>query len=236
MMFNVDKCKVMHVGNSYLRRQYFMHGQKLDEVTQERDLGVIISNDLKVSLQCQHVYSKASKIMGLISLTIKYRHTDILLWLYKSLVRPTLCCSSVSALQEICHTGRKDTRGSLKWFRLLSIFRMNLLYRSLTCGHWKTGVLEQISLKYSRLFMDYRLLTSVINIPPIIEHEVIPLNLARRDCDWTRDSISSVKESLTPGTVLTVEQWLLHHWVVSKAVWILFISSGSLLPGDGDQL
>jgi len=33
MLFNVDKCKVMHVGNSDLFSQYFMHGQKLDEVT-----------------------------------------------------------------------------------------------------------------------------------------------------------------------------------------------------------
>jgi len=29
------------------------NGQQLDEVTQERHLGVIISNDLKVSQQCQ---------------------------------------------------------------------------------------------------------------------------------------------------------------------------------------
>jgi len=59
LLFNVDECKVMHVGNSDLCRPYFMHRQKLDEVTQERDLGVIISNDLKVSQQCLHAYSKA---------------------------------------------------------------------------------------------------------------------------------------------------------------------------------
>jgi len=45
-----------------------MHGIQLEEVTQERDLGVMMSNDLKVFQQCQHAYiSKASKILGLIN-------------------------------------------------------------------------------------------------------------------------------------------------------------------------
>jgi len=50
----------------------------------------MISNDLKVSQQYQHAYSKVSKILGLINRTIEYRHTDILPRLYKSLVRPQL--------------------------------------------------------------------------------------------------------------------------------------------------
>ena len=56
----------------------------------EKDLGVLISNDLKVSQQCQQAYNKASKILGLINRTLKYRDTDILLRLYKSLVHPHL--------------------------------------------------------------------------------------------------------------------------------------------------
>ena len=91
MLFNVGKCKVMHIGNCELQRQYFIMGnQKLEVVHQENDLGVVISNDLKVSQQCQQAYSKASRILGHINRTIEYRHTDILLRLYKSLVRPHL--------------------------------------------------------------------------------------------------------------------------------------------------
>ena len=62
----------------------------LEVLHQEKDLGVVISNDLKVSQQCQQAYSKASRILGHINRTIEYRHTDILLRLYKSLVRPHL--------------------------------------------------------------------------------------------------------------------------------------------------
>jgi len=73
MLFNVRKCKVMHIGNCELQRQYFMGNQKLEEVHQEKDLGVVISNDLKVSQQCQQAYNKASRILGLINRTSQVR-------------------------------------------------------------------------------------------------------------------------------------------------------------------
>ena len=68
-----------------------MDNQKSWEVVhQEKDLGILITDDLKASQQCQLAYNKASRILGLIDRTIEYRHTDILLCLYKSLVRPHL--------------------------------------------------------------------------------------------------------------------------------------------------
>ena len=52
MLFNVDKCKIMHVGfnNKYVK--YEINGKIWEEATEERDLGVIIQNDLKCSKQC----------------------------------------------------------------------------------------------------------------------------------------------------------------------------------------
>ena len=49
----MNKCKVMHIGKQNQQRQYFMHDQCLEVVCQEKDLGILISNDLKVSQQCQ---------------------------------------------------------------------------------------------------------------------------------------------------------------------------------------
>jgi len=82
MLFNVNKCKVMHIGKEEQQRQYFMHDQCLEVVCQGKDLGILILNDLKVSQQCQQAYNKASRILGLINKTIEYKHTDILLRLY----------------------------------------------------------------------------------------------------------------------------------------------------------
>ena len=90
MLFNNSKCKVMHVGKSQKQYAYYMNSQQLEEVTQEKDLGIIISNDLKVSQQCQAATSKATRILGIINRTIVFKHSDILIRLYKSLVRPHL--------------------------------------------------------------------------------------------------------------------------------------------------
>jgi len=48
MLFNVDKCKVMHIGHNNYTAKYEMNGKFLDEVTEERDLGVIMQSDLNV--------------------------------------------------------------------------------------------------------------------------------------------------------------------------------------------
>jgi len=90
MMFNVKKCKVMHMGRKNPRYQYKMNGQILETVKQEKDLGVVISEDLKVSNQCNMAYLKANRTLGLIKRTIEYKSEFIMLRLYKSLVRPHL--------------------------------------------------------------------------------------------------------------------------------------------------
>ena len=37
MVFNVDKCKVMHIGQNNYKTNYEMNGKYLEEVTEERD-------------------------------------------------------------------------------------------------------------------------------------------------------------------------------------------------------
>jgi len=52
MLFNVGKCKVMHIGFNNIKAKYKMSGKFLEEVFEERDLGVIIRNDLKCRSPC----------------------------------------------------------------------------------------------------------------------------------------------------------------------------------------
>ena len=54
MLFNIDKCKVMHIGKNNLKTKYELDGANLDEVIEERDLGVIIQNDLKCSQHLEY--------------------------------------------------------------------------------------------------------------------------------------------------------------------------------------
>ena len=90
MTFNVDKCKVMHLGRNNPQSKYHMNNKVLQIIHEEKDLGVLISDDLKWSNHCVQAYTKANRVLGMINRTIRSRDKRILLSLYKSLVRPHL--------------------------------------------------------------------------------------------------------------------------------------------------
>jgi len=80
------------------RKQHFsysMNEHKIENVDHEKNLGVMFSSDLKVSVQRKEAYSKANCILGLINRTIKYKYSATLISLYKSMVRPHLEYCSV---------------------------------------------------------------------------------------------------------------------------------------------
>ena len=52
----VDKCKAMHIGSRNKQFSYMMKGHQLDVVTTEKDLGVVISSNLKVAEHCYDAY------------------------------------------------------------------------------------------------------------------------------------------------------------------------------------
>ena len=90
MSFNVDKCKVLHIGNKNTKAKYTMNGTQLKAVDKEKDLGVIISSDLKPSLQCAEAIKRANKIVGFIGRSFEFKSEKNILTLYNSLVRPHL--------------------------------------------------------------------------------------------------------------------------------------------------
>ena len=60
----------MHFGSKNPCNNYIMNNLPLEKVHTERDLGVLISDDLKVSGQCSQAYVKANRMLGLIKRTI----------------------------------------------------------------------------------------------------------------------------------------------------------------------
>jgi ribonuclease P/MRP protein subunit RPP40 len=89
MLFNVEKCKVMHIGFGNGRARNIMDGVQLQEVHEEMDLGVLVQNNLNCAEQCAQVVGKANKVIGLIR-TLKNLSSDVVMKLYKCLVRPRL--------------------------------------------------------------------------------------------------------------------------------------------------
>ena len=52
MEFNVKKCKFLYVGKTNPRYRYFLNGEEMKPVKEEKDIGVWIEENLKPSKQC----------------------------------------------------------------------------------------------------------------------------------------------------------------------------------------
>ena len=63
MLFNVEKCHVLHLGKSNKNFSNSMNGHTLDSTTKEKDIGVIISSNLKPAAQCEKVARTASAVL-----------------------------------------------------------------------------------------------------------------------------------------------------------------------------
>ena len=68
----------------------YMGDTVLGTTVKEKDLGVTISADMKVSEQCGIAASKGNQILGLIRRNITYKGKKLIIPLYKAIVRPHL--------------------------------------------------------------------------------------------------------------------------------------------------
>ena len=100
MLFHPLKCKVMHLGLKNPGREYTMKTtdgaeHTLEEVSEEKDLGVIIDDKLTFSKHVTNQVNKANRIIGAIRHTFVNLDKANFLPLYKSIVRPHLEYASV---------------------------------------------------------------------------------------------------------------------------------------------
>jgi len=72
----------MHLGYNNPRNSYSMGDTSLEVTEEERDLGVLIDNQLE--------FARANRVLGLIRVSFKYMNKPMFLNLYVALVRPLL--------------------------------------------------------------------------------------------------------------------------------------------------
>ena len=90
MNFNAEKCKVLHLGSKNKKIQYKIGGKAIGAVNEEKDLGVIVTDNFKVGKQCTKAANKGNQKLGMIKRTFACKDKSIMLKLYKSVVRPSL--------------------------------------------------------------------------------------------------------------------------------------------------
>ena len=90
LLFNRSKCKVMHFGKNNTKQEYSMGGQVLESSKQEKDLGVIIDDNLKPKLQCAKAAAKANMILGQLTRGLTWSDPENMNRLCQVYVRPHL--------------------------------------------------------------------------------------------------------------------------------------------------
>ena len=73
MLLNFGKCKCLQTGHGNLDVNYKMGDTILGTIIREKDLGVKISADMKISEQSGIAASKGNQIIGLIRRNITYK-------------------------------------------------------------------------------------------------------------------------------------------------------------------
>ncbi len=88
MLFNTEKCKVLHLGRENRKYDYYLGEGLISETEEEKDLGVLINKNLNPSSHIEKVVKKASSALGIIRRTYLDKSKNTILPLCKSLVRP----------------------------------------------------------------------------------------------------------------------------------------------------
>ena len=90
MLFNFAKCKCLHIGPGNAGINYEMGGTILSKTVKEKDLGVTMNANMKVSEQCRIAESKGNQVPGMIRRNITNKENSLIVTLYKAIVRPHL--------------------------------------------------------------------------------------------------------------------------------------------------
>jgi len=97
LRFNIDKCKILHLGGARNRHETYSMIRPVDgmrenlrETTEEKDLGVWMDCSAKPSVHVNHAVNKANQLLGLIRRGFTYMDCELMKQLFTSIVRPHL--------------------------------------------------------------------------------------------------------------------------------------------------
>ena len=83
----VEKCAVLHLGSSNPKYRYQIHNTVLPSVESMKDIGVIMSSNMKFSNHCSFISDKAFKMSNMFFRVFKSRNLDFMLRFFTTYIR-----------------------------------------------------------------------------------------------------------------------------------------------------
>ena len=96
MRFNAGKCHVVHMGFNNINQDYYMKNHdsldrtRLNSTLEEKDLGVLVDNELSFAKHIAAQVGKANRVLGQIRRTFSYLDKNMMRQLFIAFVRPIL--------------------------------------------------------------------------------------------------------------------------------------------------
>jgi len=90
MKFKKAKFNVLPMGRGNLKHKYRLGGEWIESSPEEKDLGVLVDENINMTRQCILVAQNAYCILGCIKSSVASRSREVILLLYSALVRPRL--------------------------------------------------------------------------------------------------------------------------------------------------
>ena len=81
---------MLHIGSNHHYRVCRLGSDCITSSTVEKDLGILVNNKLKFHEQCSAVVVKANRLLGMIRRSFDCTNAEMILRLYKSLIRPVI--------------------------------------------------------------------------------------------------------------------------------------------------
>ena len=144
MLVCVISVYVCHIGQNNVQDNYNTSNQQLSTTDQQRDLGIIITKDLKWQKQTEKSCKTVNRVLGLIARNLWYKNKELIIPLYKSLVRPHL----EHAVQIWSPNLRRDIDKLEKALRRATMMIPKIVKH---CYHQRIQHLDYISLVQRRL-------------------------------------------------------------------------------------